>query len=207
MLLGEQLSQEFEAIILAGGRGSRLGGLDKAALQLQGQTLAERAVEAVREAGARRITVVGPDSAQGSADRVLREEPPYAGPLAGIAAAIVHIEQPWVLVLACDLQSPGAVVRALVQSWPTAAQGDGVILVDQTDREQWLAGIYRTQALAESCRVLGENVLNAPVRRVLSQLNLSRTPISNDDSRDIDTPEALAQARKMLGNTNHESRN
>ena len=46
----------FDAVILAGGRASRLGGIDKTALVAKGSTLLERAVQAA--AGAEKIVVV-----------------------------------------------------------------------------------------------------------------------------------------------------
>lgn len=47
---------DFDAVVLAGGRSSRLGGRSKALLQLDGSTLLRRTLEAVR--GSRRIAVV-----------------------------------------------------------------------------------------------------------------------------------------------------
>ncbi|MDO5745813.1 MAG: NTP transferase domain-containing protein, partial [Micrococcaceae bacterium] len=81
---------KFDAIIVAGGRGSRLGGVSKPLLEHRGETLLEHSLHAVRDAQA--IAVVGghaladvvtkymetaPDS-----QRVLitREYPSYAGP-------------------------------------------------------------------------------------------------------------------------------
>ncbi len=50
---------DFDAVILAGGRSSRLGGSPKAGLVIGGQTLLERALQAAR--GALAMVVVGPD--------------------------------------------------------------------------------------------------------------------------------------------------
>ena len=175
-----------------------MGGVDKAALTLHGQRLVDRVIGAAREAGAQRVVVVGSDSAGATADTVVREEPAFGGPLAGIAAGLPHIRAPWVMVLPCDLQRPRAVATTLQRALP-AARGDGVILVDQDGREQWLAGIYRTAALAQVCEGLADQVVNAPVRRALALLELHRQPITNRDSLDIDTPEALKQARANHG--------
>ncbi|WP_043436145.1 NTP transferase domain-containing protein, partial [Arthrobacter sp. I3] len=76
---------EFDAIILAGGRSSRLGGVPKSGLIYDGATLLERSLRAA--GAARRTVVVGPDPG-GLPGGVLtcREEPPFAGPAAAIAA-------------------------------------------------------------------------------------------------------------------------
>ena len=198
--MSPKTTMDFEALILAGGRGSRLGGIDKAELHVHGRRLVDRVISAAREAGATTVTVVGPDSAGTMADRVLREQPAFGGPLAGIAAGIRHVTAPWVMVLACDLQHPQAVITHLVFA-PESGEADGVILVDQDGREQWMAGTYRTESVARICDQLGEAVANAPVRKALMTLSLERRPISNQDSLDIDTPEALEQARTQHSTT------
>ncbi|MFD1214070.1 molybdenum cofactor guanylyltransferase, partial [Arthrobacter sp. GCM10027362] len=47
-----------DAVVLAGGRSSRLGGVPKALLEFEGRTLLRRTLDAL--SGARRIAVVGP---------------------------------------------------------------------------------------------------------------------------------------------------
>lgn len=78
----------FDAIVLAGGRGSRLGGVDKAALELGGERLVARVVAATREAGADRVVVVGPGSAAVPDATLVREDPPFSGPLPALAAGL-----------------------------------------------------------------------------------------------------------------------
>ncbi|MGJ3404078.1 NTP transferase domain-containing protein [Glutamicibacter sp. Je.9.36] len=189
----------FNALVLAGGRGSRLGGEGKAEILLHGQRLVDRVVAAARTTGALRIVVVGPDSAGTKADSVLREDPPFAGPLAGIAAGLAELAasagSDWTMVLACDLQRPVAVATALINGFGQRA-ADGLLLVDAQDHTQWLAGIYRTSALASVCAELGGNLVNAPVRRALNQLQLARVPVDDETSSDIDTPQALESARQ-----------
>ncbi|MGV2952419.1 NTP transferase domain-containing protein [Glutamicibacter sp. AGC46] len=189
----------FNALVLAGGRGSRLGGEGKAEIELHGQRLVDRVVAAARTTGALRVVVVGPDSAGAKADSVLREDPPFAGPLAGIAAGLAELAasagSEWTMVLACDLHRPVAVATALINDFGQRA-ADGLLLVDAQGHTQWLAGIYRTSALASVCAELGGNLVNAPVRRALNQLQLARVPVDDETSSDIDTPQALESARQ-----------
>lgn len=92
-------ADSYNAIILAGGRSSRLGGVPKALLEYDGDSLLARTLASVRTA--ERVAVVGPDDlsatisryleSQGSAgaDQLValtREEPPFSGPAAGIVA-------------------------------------------------------------------------------------------------------------------------
>ena len=58
----------FDAIVLAGGQGSRLGGVDKAELKVGGVRLLDRALTACR--GASTTVVVGPvEAPEGTAAR------------------------------------------------------------------------------------------------------------------------------------------
>lgn len=74
------------AIVLAGGRGSRLGGTDKAAIDIDGQMLIDHVLAAVAECVP--IVAVGPPNLARSGVTVVREDPPFSGPVAGIAAAL-----------------------------------------------------------------------------------------------------------------------
>lgn len=77
---------QYDAVILAGGRGSRLGGIDKAQLMLAGSPLIERPLAAA--AGAGRVVVVGPDALARPGLLLAREDPPGGGPAAGTAAGL-----------------------------------------------------------------------------------------------------------------------
>ena len=106
---------KFSAVILAGGRSSRMG-RDKAFLEIGGQTLLARQIKLVREAGANEVFISGrPDtdySAHGC--QVLLDRFAGAGPLAGIERALVAATSPLLLVLAVDLPEMKATfIRAL----------------------------------------------------------------------------------------------
>ncbi|UTT40188.1 molybdenum cofactor guanylyltransferase [Glutamicibacter mishrai] len=188
------MSLGFDALILAGGRGTRLGGANKPGLMLHGQRLVDRVIQASRQAGAARVLVIGDQSTGTLADGVLREDPPFAGPLAGIAAGIAQVSSPWCLILACDLQHPDAVIRALLGHLDRLG-ADGVVLRDAQGYTQWLAGFYRTQAVAQACAELGDRLINAPARTALGQLDLAELPVDDETTNDIDTPQALERAR------------
>lgn len=201
-VMGGGHTAPFDVIVLAGGRGSRLGGVDKATLELAGERLVDRVVRASRIAGAAQVIVVGPDSAGSGADVVLRERPEFAGPLAGIAAGIAVVTSPWVWVLACDLEYPERVCTVLSKdhvaastAGRSAADADGTLLVDGSGRPQWLAANYRAAALAEACDHIGDEVVDAPVRRALEGLKLRELQVPTALAADIDTPESLANAR------------
>ena len=74
----------YDVVVLTGGRGSRLGGVDKAGLAVGGVAIGARVLAAVPDAG--RSVVVG-EPVPG-ADVVVREEPVGGGPVAGLAAGL-----------------------------------------------------------------------------------------------------------------------
>lgn len=197
----------FDAVILAGGRGSRLGGVSKGELEIGGRRLVDIAVVAARDAGARRIIVVGP-VAVASPAVVVREEHPFGGPAAGLAAALPSVESPRVLLLACDLPRAAELVALLVgrlESQPAglcaadnASGPDGAVIVDSDGRVQWLAGLYRAEAVKHAlANSPGSGAHGLPLRRVLEDLDLARVLDETGVAADIDTPEQLEAARAL----------
>ena len=96
---------DITGLILAGGRGSRMGGVDKGLQNFQGAPLALHAlmrlapqvgalmVNANRNLGAYEAleVPVWPDST-----------PDFAGPLAGMLTGLEHCETPWMATVPCD---------------------------------------------------------------------------------------------------------
>lgn len=156
----------FDAIVLAGGRGSRLGGIDKSALVHRGSTLLEHALESV--ADARRVVVVGDRPPVDGALHAV-EDPPGAGPAAAVAAGLAALVDPapLVAVLASDVPE---VVAAFAQ---LRALREPAVAVDPTGRRQHLLAMYpgpelmaRTQRGAQEGRSMRELVTGLAVREV-----------------------------------------
>lgn len=93
------------AVILAGGRGERLGGTNKAEIVFGGERLIDRALRVA--AGCDPVLVaVGPTGYAPPSGRAIPDLPAdYAGPLAGVAAAVDGLgagDAGWLLSLAVD---------------------------------------------------------------------------------------------------------
>jgi len=177
----------YDAVVLAGGRATRLGGTPKPTLEVGGTTLLDRALAAT--VGADRTAVVGPPgTAAGARDDVVvtREDPPFGGPVAGIAAGLAALRRPGapalVLLLAVDVPRARAAADRLLTSAP--AGSDGVHLV-RRGRDQWLTGLYRRAALERA--LAGLEPHGAPVRRLVAGLDLVRLPDETGVSDDVDT--------------------
>jgi molybdopterin-guanine dinucleotide biosynthesis protein A len=102
--------------ILAGGRGRRLGGVDKALLVVGGQTLLARQLAVARPLFDE-ILLVGGDPGRARAQGVgfVADRRPGAGPLAGLEAALAATAHDQVVALGCDLPFPDAGLLRLVR--------------------------------------------------------------------------------------------
>ena len=94
----------FSAVILAGGKSSRMG-QDKAWLQVDGESLLARQIRLVREVGASEVFISGRANTDYSRFdcRVLQDRLVDAGPLAGIESALAASSSSLLLVLAVDM--------------------------------------------------------------------------------------------------------
>ena len=190
------------AIILAGGRATRLGGAPKPLLRIGGATLLQTAVDAAHAAGCRPIMVVGPEASDDPRLTWVREDPPFGGPAAAIVTALPYIEAEDVMLLAADLPRASEAVISLLESVAVAASVDGLCLADESGRPQWLAGVYRTSALRRAASRLRassqpESGAGASMRELLADLEIAtvRAPAGSTD--DIDTWEDLEAARRF----------
>lgn len=206
----------LDAIVLAGGRSSRLSGVPKAQLLWRGATLLQNAVGAALDAGAGSVVVVGPGdrweggaggesggaadgSPDGSAGVVFaREDPPFGGPAAAVAAGMLELERArsravLVLVLACDMPGIAAAVAELLAAVPTlAASGSavqGAILLDSSGMRQPLAAVYSRSALADAVAGLRASgtIDGASMRALTSPLDLLELADPHGATRDVDT--------------------
>ncbi|MHA6512547.1 molybdenum cofactor guanylyltransferase [Tessaracoccus sp. Z1128] len=174
------------AVVLGGGRSSRMG-TDKLELTVGDRSLLQRTCDAAL-GWADRVVVASPRRAGFGDPRVsfVLEEPPFGGPVAGIAAAVDALpgEAEEVMLLAGDLANPDAVVAALAAA---VMAPDGVVLEDAESWPQYLAGRYPAAALR---RAVGEvpALRDVSVRRLLGGLQVARVRAPADVTRDVDTP-------------------
>ena len=180
---GEAAGAAFDALILAGGQGRRLGGRDKAALPVAGQRLLDRVLAGCTGAG--RVVLAGPGPAPEGVHRV-QEDPPGGGPVAGIVAGLAQVRSPWLLVLAVDQPDAARATPALVAALADEPEADLVCHRDATGHPQWLLGVYRTAALREVLAGMGSGH-GVPVARVADGLRMVEISDGAAHVGDIDT--------------------
>lgn len=176
----------FNALIVAGGRSSRLGGVPKALLSNGQQTLLASTLDAAGTAAAR--VVVGPsDLPLPSGVLLTREEPAFSGPAAAIGAglnALAHHRAPWTLLLSVDVPGVAGVVEQLTEA-AAAATPETLGFWGVADGTfQPLLGIYRTDQLAQA---FAGDTANASVRRFLAPLSPQPVQLTSELAADVDT--------------------
>jgi molybdenum cofactor guanylyltransferase len=182
----------YAAVVLAGGKAARLGGQAKPQLEVGGRSMLETVLAAVSDAAER--VVVGPPQPVPAGVRLVREQPPGGGPVAALRAGLPEVTTDVVALLAGDLPF---LTAALVAELRARLAGDGVLVVDEGGRDQYLLGVWRTAAL----RLATADVRGpTPLRRVLAGLAVTRhrpsvEPGAPPPWTDCDTPADLARAR------------
>ncbi|KRE94299.1 molybdopterin-guanine dinucleotide biosynthesis protein [Nocardioides sp. Soil774] len=174
----------FSGVVLAGGTAARMGGIDKASVELDGRTLLAHALDAFIDAD--EVVVVAPTSVP--TDRPVTtvcEDPPRGGPVAGLLTGVdALLRRPRMVgVLAVDMPRVGA---ATMRRLREAARGhDGAFLVGADGRRQ-LAGVLDAARL-DDVRPELEGQHSMALHRLLAPLRLAEVPAIGDEAVDIDS--------------------
>ena len=189
-------------IVLAGGRGSRLGGVNKALLEVGGRTLLDRVRAALAGVTDETILVVNDDSLDATPGvRIVRDPEPHAGVLPALLVALEIASFPACILVACDMPFLSKdLVRALLERH--RRYDVAIPVVD--GREQPMHAIYRR----DPCRAAVATALARGDRRMISFLgDLRVLRVGEDELRRVDpllrsffninTPEDLAEARRI----------
>lgn len=142
----------LSGVILAGGKGTRMGGLSKALLTVGGSALIERQL-AVMERVCGDIVIAANDAGQlaalvGGRCPIVPDVYPECGPLAGMHAAFPRCAQDAIWVVGCDMPFlSGRAALDMLDVW-RRERADAVVPADAESRLHPLHGIFarRTHA-------------------------------------------------------------
>ena len=194
--MADPATERLGAVVLTGGSGSRMGGVDKASIELDGVTLLERALAATMTAT--EVVVVGDQVPTSRPVTWTREDPRGGGPAAGLLAGLDRFLRvpDLVAALAVDMPrvGPGTFARLVEAVGPAY---DGALLVDATGKRQPLCGVYRHSALLRARPEQHEDEHGLPVHRLLSGLALAEVPAVAHEADDVDTWTDLKALREM----------
>ncbi|MGD9702564.1 MAG: molybdenum cofactor guanylyltransferase [Acidimicrobiia bacterium] len=185
---------EFAGAVLAGGESSRLG-RDKALLELAGQALVQRSVDALRRSGAQAISVIGGDE-RGLARLGLPVTPdgwPGSGPLGGILTAFSWSPLPVVAVLACDLPFVGPdVITSLARGI-----GDAAVAMAYTSAREPLCAMWRIDR-CEPAMLAAFTAGERAIHRAVSELDVRDVHVDAALLLNVNTEADLSAAEAQL---------
>jgi molybdopterin-guanine dinucleotide biosynthesis protein A len=170
---------EFDAVVLAGGRATRLGGADKASIEVDGESLLERALTAVVDA--RRVVVVGAEHATSRPVLWARESPPYGGPVAAAYAGLDALGRAPGLVVVLAVDMPEVTAGTVGRLLAGVPGHEGAVLVEGGRRH--LAFAVEADAL-EGARP--DETAGAAMRDLWSSLDLVEVGAHGGEARDVD---------------------
>jgi molybdopterin-guanine dinucleotide biosynthesis protein A len=189
------MTSPLRAIVLAGGRSSRMGGRHKPAIPVGGVAMVARAVAALRDAGAEPL-VVGEAHGVPPGVPVVREHPRFSGPLAAVAAGVAELAPaPGGVVLLLGGDMPFVTPHTLRALAAAALGGSaGVAVAEDADgRAQPLCAAWTDAALRERLAALGDPA-DRPLRALYEGAEPIRIPIPAREAMDVDSPDDLRAA-------------
>jgi molybdopterin-guanine dinucleotide biosynthesis protein A len=206
------VSSAVAAAIVAGGKGTRLGNVDKSGLVIGGRTILDRQLEALRGRFSRILLVLAPAT---PADTAVSGRPPEevvlvhdrapagSGPLAGLDAALAALspEEESLVCIAGDM--PLVTGPALDLLRDTAPEAQALVPLVAGHPEPLFARYHRTcaaavaTALAEG-RLKTMGLLAAVRVHWLPEATLRAVDPQLMCLQNINTPEDLARAEKLL---------
>jgi molybdenum cofactor guanylyltransferase len=190
-------SDVLSAVILAGGRSSRMG-TAKAMLLFDGEPLILHIVRKLQPLFTDIVVVAAPgQSLPPMAVTVVHDDVAYQGPLGGIRYGLQAVKGEWAFVTSCD----SAFLSVALISYLISERGDFDIVVPRwKDRLQPLVAMYRTTVIPSLDRQLANGELSvvqllAKVRtRYLEESEIHRLDPYGESFFNMNRPEDYAEA-------------
>lgn len=177
--------------VIAGGRGARLGGLDKAWLEQGGTPQVLRWQARFAPQAARFLVSANRDLERYAAHgiEIVVDRTPDAGPMSGLDALAAAVDTPWLLTLPVDLCDADARLLPML----ALLAGDTGACAQDDDGVQPLVALWPTQALrrgAAEALVSGDYAVRALQRRLgMGVVRLQGVRFGN-----LNTPDDLIDA-------------
>jgi molybdopterin-guanine dinucleotide biosynthesis protein A len=183
-------------IVLCGGTSNRLGGVDKTRESLAGTTVMEHLLGGLPLGWP--VLCVGERRATVGSVQWCRESPAGGGPVAGIAAALEHLDESSAeicVVVGGDMPFAAPALSTLVNALVAQPGLDAVLATDPDGRTQPLLAAYRREALLAA---LPHEPGGARLMSVIGKLVIGTVACDARTTLDVDTPESLALARHIV---------
>lgn len=188
------VDSELALGLIAGGRGSRLGGVDKALLRIDGRRQIDRLLEAFAPVACEVLVARGtwprPEGIAGEVRCLADRLDAGSGPFAALHAIAAECSASWLLTLPIDLHAwPADLASALV----SAAEGrPGAVLEDETGMQPLIA-LWHLAALRKSLDA-GLALHDLSVRGLVERAQLGVLHRPDWRVHNLNTPEDLRAA-------------
>ena len=187
-------SQQPVVIVLCGGTSRRMAGRDKTRELLAGTTVLDHLLNDLPLSWT--VVCVGDERATTRSVRWYRESPAGGGPVAGIAAGLEAVDAKICVVVGGDMPFAAGALSTLVDTLKSHPGLDAVLASDPDGRTQPLLAAYRSEALRAA---LPLEPTGARLMAVVDSLQIDTVDCEATTTLDVDTPEALEQARLIVG--------
>lgn len=192
---------QLSGFVLAGGKSTRMG-QDKASVTLNGLTLLQHALAALREV-CHDVAILGKHELYGTLAPVYEDIFPGCGPLAGIHAALSSSKTQFNLIIAVD--TPFLAPQFLSYLAQRAIDSSAIVTTPEiNDYTQPLCTVYSLdfRLIAEQALRQG-NYKIVPLfpkdrTLVIKESELRRFAFAADMFENLNTPEDLARARRRF---------
>lgn len=183
-------AEAVTAIVLCGGRGQRLGGVDKPLLLVAGKPIVMHAVERLTPQVQRVLISHAPgnDAYGDLGPECVADHAAHHGPIAGLAACLPHVKTPRLLTWPGDAPTPPANLIARLAPACTAA---GAVSVTAGEERQ-NATLLMTQARAAELVAAFMDGERAP-RHWLDRESIPSIAFPESAFLDVDTPDDLTR--------------
>ncbi len=195
-------AEAVTAIVLCGGRGSRLGGVDKPLLQVAGKPIVMHVIDRLGPQVERILIACAPgnDAYQDLGLEAVEDHSAHEGPIAGLAACLPSVKTPWLLTWPGDAPFPPA---NLVARLAPTCKAAGAASVTAGNRRQ-NATLLMTQARAAQLVAAFNQGERAP-RHWLDRASIPSVAMEEVAFVDIDTPADFARTKHCHGSPGPDS--
>lgn len=186
----------LSVIILAGGRSTRMG-TDKAQVRVEGIRLIDATLSALSALPTPTTPIVVSPFDLGLPPEIptVCEDPPFGGPVAGIAAGVALADADLVAVVAVDAPHSPEALPALVEALQNAPDAAAAVAVDEEGFMQPLCAVWRKHALLKALEHTGTR--DVPAKALYKVAGSVVKHETQGAERDYDTPEELAQLGRV----------
>jgi len=197
-------NSDIPIVILAGGKGTRMGGVDKCSLQIDHSTILSRLITILQGQSKHLYLNVSGDNERFSPYHlpIIRDRfEPSIGPLGGLYSALVYMEKhhstSWLLTVPCDCPFlPENLLSALLSN---SIESYEVVFCHSDNRDHFVISLWSSRILLKLKKYIhqGKKSVGGFIQQLQHQrIGFPHIPV--DPFFNINTEQQLLQAQRMV---------